>query len=858
MRKPILVGFALLSIFILPSFARANTYPALTVCGPEAKYNSLTGLPCPNNFPSISFFSPHGGEVWQEAPRITDTISGFEQYRQDIRWSGAPDDYNIVSAYLEQQVPGGTYVTVGRIPPFAYGSIQWVVGVVGTPTCDLIYASDRPNNCFNKINMRVVPPGQYNIRLVNTQTGEWGRSVAFTLVSSSSTPGCPAGAKYSFLTGILCGSVPPSSFTLSDSDDSPDYHLGLPSPSQISPQSYPDLFVRGVGRGHYSSGAFPAIYGLSATQAMQPTTDSYSTYYDNCSGPQQLNEAFMDSKTGNLEATAVNPPSGYICSNGAFVWAGPGFPNSGPITVNSPGGGELWYTGETHQISWSSVPGASFYQLYLNRTIGDTTRFPMYIGQANDSSKVYSYYSWSIPKNLVDLAKSLTGLSIDVRAYNNAKEAVLLEKGKSNTFTVSNGNTSTQCGSVHVTFPGVSGSGVWAGGQYTLTWTGFDPCSASGSALFSVYLVGGPNGSNWSRFLGTVSVYQNSVPVTIPTDIPPGSGYQFQLSGPGVSGDNSDSFTVTSSQVPPQPLRIVSPNGGETYQIGNQMNISWVSSIAGSVAINLDNIDNGQRYGTISASSVDAKLGSISFVIGNNFPPGRYKAVVVLTDGYNPNGGNVTPTDSSDTYFTITGATTPTQNISVASPTGGETWTLGSSQSIQYTSSGLSGRVVNSFLGPLNDGTYTQLSVGTTIPSSGNNTLTFTLPSWVSPGRYGIRLEVVNTNNALIVGKSSGFVSVVSATNPTPTPTPPSITTFRTSHDLTGTIRSTTLVWDAVSDYCILNGPNFATNSRWSAHEAISTGNLSPTSARYDLACYNNAGQSDMAKLLISVPYPTQ
>lgn len=139
--------------------------------------------------PSITVLSPNGGEQWQESPGITDTLSGYEKYRQDIKWSGAPDDFNTiydgtVTAYLEQFV-GGQYVTVGRIPPFAFGSIAWVVGVVGKQSCRGINGVD-PDGCFNRSNMSLVPPGQYYVRVVNTKTGEGDRSDApFTITAPS-------------------------------------------------------------------------------------------------------------------------------------------------------------------------------------------------------------------------------------------------------------------------------------------------------------------------------------------------------------------------------------------------------------------------------------------------------------------------------------------------------------------------------------------------------------------------------------------------------------------------------------------------------------------------------------------------
>ncbi|MDO8520845.1 MAG: Gmad2 immunoglobulin-like domain-containing protein, partial [bacterium] len=138
---------------------------------------SLTG----NNGGSsaaITVTSPNGGEIWASTPTLTDSLSGFTQYRKDITWSGAPDDpFNRIEAYLEQQV-GGQYQTIGRIPPFAFGSVAWVVGIVSKKLdCNPVNGE-----CFRDGNMSIVPPGRYFVRVVDRQTGAWDRSDApFTI-----------------------------------------------------------------------------------------------------------------------------------------------------------------------------------------------------------------------------------------------------------------------------------------------------------------------------------------------------------------------------------------------------------------------------------------------------------------------------------------------------------------------------------------------------------------------------------------------------------------------------------------------------------------------------------------------------
>ncbi len=139
----------------------------------------------------ITVLSPNGGEGWQSTPTITDTISGFEQYKKDVTWTGSPDytDPTIVEAYLEKQV-SGQYITVGRIIPLGYGSIMWVVGEVSNTNCALIFPSNLPNSCYNTANMQIVPPGQYWVRLVDKLANTTDRSdSSFTITAGTQTSG---------------------------------------------------------------------------------------------------------------------------------------------------------------------------------------------------------------------------------------------------------------------------------------------------------------------------------------------------------------------------------------------------------------------------------------------------------------------------------------------------------------------------------------------------------------------------------------------------------------------------------------------------------------------------------------------
>ncbi|MES2436560.1 MAG: peptidoglycan-binding domain-containing protein [Patescibacteria group bacterium] len=81
----------------------------------------------------------------------------------------------------------------------------------------------------------------------------------------------------------------------------------------------------------------------------------------------------------------------------------------------------------------------------------------------------------------------------------------------------------------------------------------------------------------------------------------------------------------------------------------------------------------------------------------------------------------------------------------------------------------------------------------------------------------------------------------------------PEITEFRTSHEITSDIRSTTLVWKTTNAaFCTMSGPNFAANTSVEIESAVSTGNLNATST-YMLTCESKKGQKVSKSLTVFV-----
>ncbi|MBI4135063.1 MAG: hypothetical protein HY471_03095 [Candidatus Sungbacteria bacterium] len=341
---------------------------------------------------SLTVLSPNGGETWPSAGQITDTISGFGTYRRDITWTGAPNDFGaihdgIVKAYLEKH-ESGQYVTVGRIPPFAFGSIAWVVGVVGNESCGPINGVD-PNGCFNRNNMFLVPAGQYYVRVVNTQTGTWDRSDAPLGIV------VPDGAARRVEVNYASGNR--SSYTAGEKISLAVRGVELfdGSPGEPSEGFNVQVYLRGVGDSYNLQGGnavYNARTGLWETQLVAPV-DTSKTY--------NVEAAFYCSN-GSLVCGSRYPE--YVQVGKSFTFQPTGF-GVQPVNVLSPDGRETYQAGQAAQmpIQWAADCKFTSFGLLLVKgssvvkTINDSV--PSGICSPGQTAVPY-YTTWPIPADL--------------------------------------------------------------------------------------------------------------------------------------------------------------------------------------------------------------------------------------------------------------------------------------------------------------------------------------------------------------------------------------------------------------------------------------------------------------------------
>jgi hypothetical protein len=140
----------------------------------------------------------------------------------------------------------------------------------------------------------------------------------------------------------------------------------------------------------------------------------------------------------------------------------------------------------------------------------------------------------------------------------------------------------------------------------------------------------------------------------------------------GTSGfDESDNgFSFRQADLPK--ITVLSPNGGESYKIGDTATIRWSSSLLdGKVAIYL--VRSGKEG--CSVGIVPASAGSYSFQLSSNsghsctVSEGQYQMSINKWSDVTGNDFNVE--DMSDSFFTISTVTPSTYTISITPSTGG-------------------------------------------------------------------------------------------------------------------------------------------------------------------------------------------
>lgn len=392
-------------------------------------------------------------------------------------------------------------------------------------------------------------------------------------------------------------------------------------------------------------------------------------------------------------------------------------PDSGPIvTVIFPNGGEKLTVGTIQSITWSDTGISGNVNLEYSTNEGQTW-------QVIQSSVVNNgRYNWTIPntpsnKCLVRVGE-LDGDPVD---SSNVVFSILSPDN------------------ITVTVP-VGGEAWEAGTTHAITWAGGGGITDDVKIDYSTN-----NGSTWSNVIPLTDndgLFNWQVPNTPSTNC----RIRISSSDPDTGqADISDGiFSIISPSGPT--VTVTSPNGKEKLAIGEVWAITWTDTgISGNVKIEYS-INKGQTWEIIQSSFSNS--GRYNWTVPN-MPSAKCLVRVGELDG--------DPQDISDEVFYIA----PNPAITVTSPNGGESWQVGSSHSITWTSTGIKGDV------KLEYSTNNGISWITITPVTDNDGIqTWTIPDAIS-GTCLIRVKEVDRDDG-VFDVSNAVFSITPPGPPSP------------------------------------------------------------------------------------------
>ncbi len=354
----------------------------------------------------------------------------------------------------------------------------------------------------------------------------------------------------------------------------------------------------------------------------------------------------------------------------------------GALTLNAPNGGEIWYVGQSKNITWTRFGSIPSVKLEYSTNSGSSYDYVI-IGSTDAAAATYS---WSIPDAI--------GTHLRVKVTDTGNAAV--SDNTNSDFIVK--------GVLALTSP--NGSETWVVGEsHNITWT------PTGTINF-VQLEYSTDGGNTypNTIIASTAGPAGSYGWTIPDAI--GANLKVRASDTSDASvlDVSDAvFTVKGS------LLVSAPNGGESWGVGTSRNITWVRT--GSIAfIKIEySTDGGATYPNLIVANTDASTGTRAWTIPDDI---NSQVRVKIT-----NNADTSVYDTSDTNFKIVGI------LDLSAPDGGERWTVGSNHNITWSKVGAIQFVKLEY--STNSGaTYPYTIIGST--PAGATSLSWSIPDAVS------------------------------------------------------------------------------------------------------------------------------
>jgi hypothetical protein len=369
----------------------------------------------------------------------------------------------------------------------------------------------------------------------------------------------------------------------------------------------------------------------------------------------------------------------------------------GTLTVMAPNGGESWYLGSTHAITWSgTVPASETINVHLSRDGGES--WVLLASVPNTGS-----YTWTAT------GPATAGARFHVDWTNNT---LVGDSG--------DGNTALVAPALALTAP--NGGETWyLGTAHTITWSSNLPAGDAINLELS-----SDGGATWSPLASA----PNTGSFDWTASGPETAGLRFRASWAAMPmvADASDGDTALVAPV----LTLTAPNGGETWYLGTAHTITWSSNLPTGDSLTLELSSDGGA--TWSALATAPNTGAFDWTAAG---PATVGARVRVSWA-----AGASAADASDGDFALVAPA-----LSVLAPGTGASWPVGARRTIAWSSNLPSSDSVKIDLS--RDGGATWSALAGAAPNSGS------FP-WTVSGPAAASARVRVTWNTLPATNSTG------------------------------------------------------------------------------------------------------
>ncbi|HPN38799.1 MAG TPA: hypothetical protein PL041_10370, partial [Melioribacteraceae bacterium] len=392
-------------------------------------------------------------------------------------------------------------------------------------------------------------------------------------------------------------------------------------------------------------------------------------------------------------------------SNGKF--------SIGTIQLSSPNGGQSFVVGSKQIISWQSHVSVQKVKIELTTNGGASW------SQVVDSlASVPSTYLWTVPN-----ARSS---DCRIRIIDVANPTGLTTRDQS--------DTTFAIGSILLTSPN-GGERYQVGSKKNITWVNINSVNKVNLDYST------NNGVNWVNIVSNYDAPLENYEWTIPNVNVSGNSIIVRVINVSdtVVNDRSDNpFSIAN-------IIVNSPNGSEVYQVGKNLPINWTSWNVDYVQLQYS-YDNGITWNNINGS-ISSSEGQYNSYVLPDIP--STQALIRVVD----NADN-SISDKSDNTFKVL-------RLNLTSPDGGESYKIGTSKTISWSSSGI----------PLIDIKYSIDNGINWLPIVSNYIAATGSYNWLVPNlpTSNLKIKIYDITNTFISDSSSNPLTLGTITVSQPT-----------------------------------------------------------------------------------------